>query len=327
MVVSRDRVLLSGSRAILGSPGGEKRMPSPSSTGSTYTRISSTSPRCRHWPATSAPTILQVLAARGVQRGRDRIRDVTGEVRDVRVRRVRRTMGENEHGSRERVLRACCLVRFHPGAHVPGAPTDEHCASGRRDLRDVFRCHEVGDASGPPVHRVAGTGDEAIERHRPVHDHPSSAGIAHPVPPEMRLDAPTMRLRGPSAADLIIAPPPSCMTCPGRACRTSMETAPMSASRSSRMAPSTATSSLPSSAASPRSSLRRPEIVARRAHLGPPHGGTRRRLGSRRTREHERGARRRGSRSDRRTAGAEARRLSEHGLRPEGRSQRTIPRG
>jgi hypothetical protein len=32
-------------------------MPSPSSTGRTYTRISSTSPRCRHWPATSAPRI------------------------------------------------------------------------------------------------------------------------------------------------------------------------------------------------------------------------------------------------------------------------------
>ena len=35
--------------------------PSPSSTGSTYTRISSTSPRCRHWPATSAPRILRFL--------------------------------------------------------------------------------------------------------------------------------------------------------------------------------------------------------------------------------------------------------------------------
>ena len=42
-------------------PGDEKRMPSPSRTGSTYTRISSTSARCRHWPATSAPRISRFL--------------------------------------------------------------------------------------------------------------------------------------------------------------------------------------------------------------------------------------------------------------------------
>ena len=48
MVASPDRVLLIGSRSVLARPGDEKRMPSPSRTGSTYTRISSTSPRCRH---------------------------------------------------------------------------------------------------------------------------------------------------------------------------------------------------------------------------------------------------------------------------------------
>jgi hypothetical protein len=48
MVASPDRVLLSGSKSVLARPGAEKRMPSPSSTGSRYTRISSTSPRCRH---------------------------------------------------------------------------------------------------------------------------------------------------------------------------------------------------------------------------------------------------------------------------------------
>jgi Domain of unknown function (DUF4118) len=56
-----DRVVLTGSRSIRGRPGGEKRMPSPSSTGSTYTRISSTRPRCRHWAATSAPRISRLL--------------------------------------------------------------------------------------------------------------------------------------------------------------------------------------------------------------------------------------------------------------------------
>ena len=48
MVTAPDRVLSSGSRSILARPREENRMPSPSSTGMTYTRISSTNPRCRH---------------------------------------------------------------------------------------------------------------------------------------------------------------------------------------------------------------------------------------------------------------------------------------
>ena len=48
IVTGPDCVLLNGSRSILPRPGVEKRTPSPSSTGSTYTRTSSTSPRCRH---------------------------------------------------------------------------------------------------------------------------------------------------------------------------------------------------------------------------------------------------------------------------------------
>ncbi len=49
IVTAPDRVLSSGSRSIRARPGGEKkRMPSPSRTGRTYTRISSTSPRRRH---------------------------------------------------------------------------------------------------------------------------------------------------------------------------------------------------------------------------------------------------------------------------------------
>jgi hypothetical protein len=51
--------------------------------------------------------------------------------------------------------------------------------------------------------------------------------------------------------------------------------------------------------------------VARRQDLGPSDRGAGRRVGSRRTREHERRARRGGPRSDRRTAGAQTRRLVE----------------
>src|SRR5438067_405207 len=60
-VTAPDRVLLTGSRSILPRPGEENRTPSPSSTGRTYTRISSTRPRRRHWPATSAPRISRSL--------------------------------------------------------------------------------------------------------------------------------------------------------------------------------------------------------------------------------------------------------------------------
>ena len=49
IVTAPDRVLSSGSKSIRARPRGEKkRMPSPSMTGRTYTRISSTSPRRRH---------------------------------------------------------------------------------------------------------------------------------------------------------------------------------------------------------------------------------------------------------------------------------------
>jgi hypothetical protein len=45
----------------------------------------------------------EVLPSRGVQRRGDRFPDVTGEVRDLRGRRVRRLVGEDERGSGEGV--------------------------------------------------------------------------------------------------------------------------------------------------------------------------------------------------------------------------------
>lgn len=56
-LVSPTRLLLTGSRSVLARPGVEKRTPSPSRTGRICTTISSTSPRRRHCPATSAPRI------------------------------------------------------------------------------------------------------------------------------------------------------------------------------------------------------------------------------------------------------------------------------
>ena len=178
MVTSPDRVLLTGSRSILASPGDEKRMPSPSSTGSTYTRISSTSPRSQALAGHVGAEDLQVLAARGVQCRGDRFPDVTGEDRDIRVRRLRRPVGEEEQRVRRRGSRTLPgLVGLHPVADLPGSPADEHGAGGRRDLREIVRRHEVGErATTAPIHRVAGTGDEAVKRHRPVHDHLASHG-------------------------------------------------------------------------------------------------------------------------------------------------------
>jgi len=44
---------------------------------------------------------LQVLAPRGAARRGHGVPDVTGEIRDLRVRQLRRPMSEDEHGSRK----------------------------------------------------------------------------------------------------------------------------------------------------------------------------------------------------------------------------------
>src|SRR6185312_9434062 len=65
-----------------------------------------------------------------------------------------------------------------------GPPADEHGAGGRHDLRELLlnRCYEVED----PVHRVAGTGGEPVDRHRSVHDHLAAprVRVAHRAPPK-----------------------------------------------------------------------------------------------------------------------------------------------
>jgi hypothetical protein len=103
MVTAPGRVLLTGSRSILARPGDEKRMPPPSSTGSTYTRISSTRPPPQALAGHVSTEDFEVPAARSVQCRGDRFPDVTGEERDRRVRRVRRLVGQDEHGSGEGV--------------------------------------------------------------------------------------------------------------------------------------------------------------------------------------------------------------------------------
>jgi hypothetical protein len=128
---------------------------------------------------------LKALAARGAARRRDRLPDVAGEVRDARIRWLRWPMGEHEHGSGKGVVDAARLLGLHPVADVGGPPADEHRAGGRRDLVELVRADEAGElATSSPVHHMAGSGDEAVERHTPVHDDlaVSGARIVHPVP-------------------------------------------------------------------------------------------------------------------------------------------------
>ena len=71
----------------------------------------------------------------------------------------------------------------HTLADLVRAPADEHGARGRHDLRERVRRQILDD----PVHRMARTGDEAVERHRPVHDHfaGADAHITHAFAPRI----------------------------------------------------------------------------------------------------------------------------------------------
>src|SRR5207244_10796505 len=95
----------------------------------------------------------------------------------------------------------------HAGGDVGGRPADEHGAGGRRDRVELVRPDEVGElATAAPVHHMAGTGDEAVNRHTPVHDHLAVFGarIAHPVP---RRDSLRGRTRQEAAGYRFLAKP------------------------------------------------------------------------------------------------------------------------
>src|SRR6202035_3567775 len=129
----------------------------------------------------------QPLAARGAARRGYRFPDVAGEVRDVRIRWLRWPMGEDEHRSGKGVVDAARLLGLHPVADVGSLPADEHGAGGRRDLLELVLPDEVGElATSAPVHHMAGSGDETVKRHAPVHDDlaVSAARIAHPCSSE-----------------------------------------------------------------------------------------------------------------------------------------------
>ena len=113
MVAAPDRVLLIGSRSILREP----RRREADAVAEQHRQYIHQDLVDEPPPQALAGHVgaedLQVLAARSVQRRGDRFPDVTGEVRDLRVRRVRRPMGEDEHGSGEGVVR-CCPARRLP---------------------------------------------------------------------------------------------------------------------------------------------------------------------------------------------------------------------
>src|SRR5918998_5326405 len=61
----------------------------------------------------------------------------------------------------------------HPLGDLVGAPAHEHGAGGVHDLGKRELLLVLDD----PVHRVAGAGDEAVQRHRPVHNDLARASI------------------------------------------------------------------------------------------------------------------------------------------------------
>ena len=61
----------------------------------------------------------------------------------------------------------------HTLGDLVGTPADEHGAGGVHDLRKRVLFLVLDD----PVHRVVGAGDEAVQRHRPVHNDLAQASI------------------------------------------------------------------------------------------------------------------------------------------------------
>jgi len=109
---------------------------------------------------------VRVLSVRSGERGGDRYPDVTDEVIDIRVRRVRRPMSEDEDGSGEGVFvnpRFCppIVVGFHPLAYLNGSPADEHGTGGR--CRLLLPGLVIRDVVEDPVLRVIKTGDETVQ--------------------------------------------------------------------------------------------------------------------------------------------------------------------
>ena len=170
MVTAPDRVLLTGSRSTLRETRGREADAVAEQHRQYVHQDLVDEPPLQALTGDVGAEDLQVLAARSVQCGGDRFPDVTGEDRDVRVRRLQRPMGEEEHGSGEGVVDAARLRRPPSGRPRPRSV-------GRRAWRR-WPPRSPRSPSGAtkserhrPVHRVTGTGDEAVERHRPVHDH------------------------------------------------------------------------------------------------------------------------------------------------------------
>ena len=125
---------------------------------------------------------LDVLAACGLPGRGDRSLDVTGQEGDRWITRsLRGPVGEHELRSLPRAFVG--FAGWFPGialTYLVGPPAREDGTGRRHD----FRCLARGRILKDPVHAVARPRDEAVQRHRAVHDHFPGycASIAHEVP-------------------------------------------------------------------------------------------------------------------------------------------------
>ena len=149
-------------------------MPSPSSTGATSTRISSSSPASRHCFATFAPSTLTYRSPGGLLRQLHRRLQVAGEA-DVGIRGVGggswvSTIDGPCHLPAERTLGVRALVRVVAGEGPVPDRAGRRCSAISSSMSSPESCSEAGalraDVRAQPRHVATGAGDEAVEGHR-----------------------------------------------------------------------------------------------------------------------------------------------------------------
>ena len=178
MVASRERLLLMGSRSALVSPGTRRgcRRRAGSAVGTPGSRRRVLG--CRHWPATSAPRTSRFLPPAPFSAVATASPMSPLRIGDSRCRRLRRPMREEEARGRRTGSPHCPAPR--PPSVLPTSQVRRPTSIA--PVAAAISAKSPGgtkSASGrPPPQSIAwpAAGDEAVERHRPVHDRLAVSG-------------------------------------------------------------------------------------------------------------------------------------------------------
>ena len=123
----------------------------------------------------------EVLAAGGCGRGGDGLPDVAGKKPDLLVLfALGRSVRQNELGKTESPASdSAYLGSFRFPAHFEGPSASQHRTGAVEHLPRLFvgRVRRTGMFEHL-VHRIIGTGDKTVQRHRHVHQHNSHARLA-----------------------------------------------------------------------------------------------------------------------------------------------------